>query len=552
WWKVDLQAPVQSAEVILYFRTDYITRRNGVQLYTSEKNSREPKEGNLCHTVTGRRDGRGIPDVLDVTCRGTWRYLTVYTETNNDGNGAMLDFAEVQVWTCSADMYGANCNKSCNSRHCYGSTDSCDSITGACSSGMCQMGWTGTDCAECPNGKYGANCAKECSSRHCKTISSACDLVSGACPEDGCEDGWMGSDCSTECSTGKYGVMCGKECSSRHCKTSSTTCDHISGACPDDGCEAGWMGQDCTLACASGKYGANCTRDCSSRHCNISSLTCDQISGACPSGGCNPGWMGTDCATGKEMILTQLEESSTETLLHMKKFLSQMILDYRLGQQVTVVVMSVEFFLESNVSGGPEVPLNYIGQLSHGGSIGDLSRERDGASVDKRAVIGGTIGTVLLLLGIGQCIYLRKHERLKADRTKDGVSGTEDIEAIPIPAEEEEYYAELKEEYVGPVPIPAEEDEEYVEPVPVPGEEDEDEEYVEPVPVPGEEDEEYVEPVPVPGEEDEEYVEPIPGPGEEDEEYVEPIPGPGEEDEEYVEPIPGPGEEDEYYDDCRS
>ncbi|XP_046553384.1 multiple epidermal growth factor-like domains protein 10 isoform X11 [Haliotis rubra] len=294
WWKVDLQTQVQSARIILYFRTNYKYRRNGVQLYTSGKNSSEPTEGNLCHTVTGRRDGTGIGDVLNVTCLGTWRYLTVYTETDNDGYGAILDFDEVQVWTCLVGMYGVNCNKACNSRHCYGSTESCDSVTGACSSGQCQTGWTGTDCAVCASGQYGANCAKDCSSRHCKTSSPKCDRISGACPTGGCDAGWMGTDCSTECASGYYGANCGKNCTLRHCKGDSS-CDRIQGLCKG-GCAAGYDGTDCTEACTSQMYGPNCVSSCSARHCKTNSSTCDGASGECL-GGCEDGWTEIDCSS---------------------------------------------------------------------------------------------------------------------------------------------------------------------------------------------------------------------------------------------------------------
>ncbi|XP_071117091.1 angiopoietin-1 receptor-like [Haliotis cracherodii] len=195
WWKVDLQKEVESAQVTIYFRTDYRTRRNGVQLYTSVTNSSDPKEGSLCHTVTGRPDGTDISAVLNVTCPGTWRYLTVYTETDNDGDGAVLDFVEVQVWTCTSE-------------------------------------------------KYGPNCAIDCSSRYCKTASTTCDGRTGACP-GGCEDGWTGIDCSRPCVDGMYGQGCNYSCRSRHCSTtSSNICNHVTGKC-SDGCTRGFMGDDC-------------------------------------------------------------------------------------------------------------------------------------------------------------------------------------------------------------------------------------------------------------------------------------------------------------------
>ncbi|XP_067678673.1 uncharacterized protein [Haliotis asinina] len=209
WWKVDLQTTVRSARVTLYFRTDFKYRRNGVHLYTSETNSVHPKEGNLCHNVTGRPDGADIPDVLNVICPGTWRYLTVYTDTDNDGDGPVLDFAEVQVWICTVGMYGPDCTRSCSSRHCKVLSSTCDHITGTCRAGGCQDGWMGVDCTtECPSGAYGANCAKNCSSRPCKTSSTSCNRISGACPDDGCEDGWMGADCTKDGSKDGGAVAC--------------------------------------------------------------------------------------------------------------------------------------------------------------------------------------------------------------------------------------------------------------------------------------------------------------------------------------------------------
>ncbi|XP_071117089.1 uncharacterized protein [Haliotis cracherodii] len=146
WWKVFLQREVRSAQVKIFFRADYKKRRKGVQLYTSVTDSPDPKGGSLCHTVTGLPDGTNIPDVLNVTCPGTWRSLTVYTETDNDGRGAVLDFAEVQVWTCTSGYYETNCGQRCGARHCK-SDSSCDVIQGQCVGG-CAAGYQGTDCIQ--------------------------------------------------------------------------------------------------------------------------------------------------------------------------------------------------------------------------------------------------------------------------------------------------------------------------------------------------------------------------------------------------------------------
>ncbi|XP_067678666.1 uncharacterized protein [Haliotis asinina] len=241
WWKVDLQTLVHSAQIILYFRTNYKYRRNGVHLYTSGASSSEPKEGNLCHTVKGRPNGTDIDDVLNVTCPGTWRYLTVYTDTDNDGGGAILDFAEVQVWICVGGKYGPSCAQNCDSRHCKVFTSPCDHITGTCPAGGCQDGWTGVDCSTaCGSGKYGANCAKDCSSRQCMTFSPTCDRFTGACPADRCKDGWTEVDCTAECKLGTYGPDCSR------CGHCDITCNVEDGRCAGE-CLDGFTGDRCDV-----------------------------------------------------------------------------------------------------------------------------------------------------------------------------------------------------------------------------------------------------------------------------------------------------------------
>ncbi|XP_071116890.1 receptor-type tyrosine-protein phosphatase alpha-like [Haliotis cracherodii] len=292
WWKVDLQSQVQSALVTLYFSTVAKLRRNGVQLYTSMTNSSDPKQGNLCHSVTGRANGTDIPDVLNVTCPGAWRYLTVYTETYNDEYSAFLDFVEVQVWTCSTGYYGSNCDQSCAARHCK-SDSRCDVIGGLCDGG-CAAGYQGTDCTQvCTSMMYGPNCASNCSSRHCKTPSSTCDRVTGQCP-GGCGDGWKETDCSRTCTSMMYGPNCASNCSSRHCKTPSSTCDRATGQCPG-GCGDGWTEIDCSRKCPSGTYGINCKKTCG--HC-ANNNTCHHVNGGCPDG-CQAGWKLDLCQKGE-------------------------------------------------------------------------------------------------------------------------------------------------------------------------------------------------------------------------------------------------------------
>ncbi|XP_071118456.1 uncharacterized protein [Haliotis cracherodii] len=147
WWKVDLQKQVQSALVILYFRTDYKFRRNGIKLYISLQNSTDAHHDRLCHTIVGAADGTDISDIYNVTCSETWRYLTVYTETDNDGQGAILDFAEVQVSACAPEYYGADCGQLCAERHCKVNSSCDDKMQGQCVGG-CADGYQGTDCTQ--------------------------------------------------------------------------------------------------------------------------------------------------------------------------------------------------------------------------------------------------------------------------------------------------------------------------------------------------------------------------------------------------------------------
>ncbi|XP_071117364.1 uncharacterized protein [Haliotis cracherodii] len=284
WWKVDLEMEVHSPLVRLFFRYDYMKRRKGIQFYTSQTDSPDPKEGDLCYTVTGRADGRDIPDVLYANCSGAWRYLTVYTETNNDGGGAVLDFAEVEVWIlpgcATGQRYGPNCRKSCIARHCK-MVSSCDVTQGACDGG-CKAGWRGTDCTQvCPGGVYGVDCSNACG--RCGNNSS-CHHVTGICPE-GCETGWQLDLCKEACPKGKYGVNCLSACG--HC---NGTCDLVEGRCLH-GCSNGYIGPRClrAIACPKGKYGVNCLSACG--HCNG---TCDVVDGRCLHG-CSNGYIGPRC-----------------------------------------------------------------------------------------------------------------------------------------------------------------------------------------------------------------------------------------------------------------
>ena len=57
----------------------------------------QPDTSNFCHTVDGAADGSNIPRVYAFVCDARGRYLTISTVSNNDGDGAVLDFGEVKL-----------------------------------------------------------------------------------------------------------------------------------------------------------------------------------------------------------------------------------------------------------------------------------------------------------------------------------------------------------------------------------------------------------------------------------------------------------------------
>ncbi|XP_052228557.1 receptor-type tyrosine-protein phosphatase T-like isoform X3 [Dreissena polymorpha] len=176
---------------------------------------------------------------------------------------------------CPLGSYSVNCSKQC---HCR--MGSCDSVTGACSNGICADGWKGMACNEnCPLGSYSVNCSKQC---HCRVGS--CDSVTGACSNGICADGWKGMACNENCPLGSYSVNCSKQC---HCRVGS--CDSVTGACSNGICADGWKGMACNENCPLGSYSVNCSKQC---HCRVG---CDSVTGACWNGICADGWKGMAC-----------------------------------------------------------------------------------------------------------------------------------------------------------------------------------------------------------------------------------------------------------------
>ncbi|XP_048256440.1 receptor-type tyrosine-protein phosphatase alpha-like isoform X2 [Haliotis rufescens] len=293
WWRLDLGQTTLIHDVIIYFRKQYIVRRNGIQIYIAETTTTQPA-GVSCYNVTGNRNGTDIPDVLNATCSGEGRYLVLYTTTvNNEINNVsvpVMDFCEVEVDVCGNGTFGADCDNYC---HCDGAV--CDYVSGVCPSGVCLPGWQPNKCdTACTLGNYGRNCYQTCSDRNCKGDNSSCDSATGQCV-GGCRTGWNGTDCTQKCMS-TYGDDCANMCSARNCSgASSSVCDHVTGMC-DKGCSPGWKDTDCTKECVQGlEYGSGCVGNCSARKCTGGSGTCPKDAGRCDSG-CQLGWQGEDCA----------------------------------------------------------------------------------------------------------------------------------------------------------------------------------------------------------------------------------------------------------------
>ncbi|XP_041357586.1 uncharacterized protein LOC121374547 [Gigantopelta aegis] len=103
WWEVDLGKEYFIHQVVIYFRTNWKWRRNGIQVYTSVS-PQQINTGQSCgEQITGNMDGSDIADVTSRTCDVIGRYVTLYTDTVNKGTcnlcdgGKAMDFCEVFV-----------------------------------------------------------------------------------------------------------------------------------------------------------------------------------------------------------------------------------------------------------------------------------------------------------------------------------------------------------------------------------------------------------------------------------------------------------------------
>ncbi|KAH9496275.1 hypothetical protein Btru_017967 [Bulinus truncatus] len=184
-------------------------------------------------------------------------------------------FVVVNVFSaCPPGFYGPQCTDQCP-QNC---------ADGICTNGFCKScapGWKGFKCDKaCDFGTYGKDCKKFCSYQ-CSIGS--CDTVTGACTS-GCIEGYKPPTCEDTCDDGLYGTNCTSRCSI-HCV--NKTCDKITGKCS---CEVGYTGDTCNDTCQNGFYGANCTQTCST---NCLNQSCDNVNGYCKD--CGPGKTGNLC-----------------------------------------------------------------------------------------------------------------------------------------------------------------------------------------------------------------------------------------------------------------
>ncbi|XP_048252749.1 uncharacterized protein LOC124144893 isoform X2 [Haliotis rufescens] len=239
----------------LYLRHDHRARDKGMQILVGEQ---------MCYNWS---QNVTPSSVVDVTCR---QPLAGNKVTIQIPRRTFVTLCEVLIFVCSDGWFGDDCEQECN---CLNSTETCDKITGACSSG-CRPGFNGTDCLTlCSDGWFGDGCGERC---NCLNSTETCDKITGAC-SSGCRPGFNGTDCQTLCPDGFYGTNCALRCG--NCINDVKMCNRSTGACPR-GCTAGWLGETCLQSCSVGMYGVNCTSEC--QHCL--NFQCNNRDGSCIDG----------------------------------------------------------------------------------------------------------------------------------------------------------------------------------------------------------------------------------------------------------------------------
>ncbi|KAJ8305721.1 hypothetical protein KUTeg_016266 [Tegillarca granosa] len=215
WWQVDLLMYSEIKDVTIYYRNDTGSETrllDGFKIYISNGPSNwRNKEPCFKDTTPGYPSS-----ILNVTCVGYGRYVTVYNDHYHEADGAILELCEVQVFGCKSGTYGWECRKSCPLT-CQ--ENRCDPYMAHC-------------LKACADNYFGLNCEKFC---HCK--NDGCNPENGHCFVPGCKAGYKGVNCTTACGGN---VFCNSSC---NCETGG--CDIVTGMCVVPGCRAGWKGKGC-------------------------------------------------------------------------------------------------------------------------------------------------------------------------------------------------------------------------------------------------------------------------------------------------------------------
>ncbi|XP_071018932.1 laminin subunit alpha-4-like isoform X2 [Oncorhynchus clarkii lewisi] len=215
-----------------------------------------------------------------------------------------LHWEQQSVMKVCAKLYFLSNQKKCLPCNCKGHSETCEDITGVCTS--CQDHTTGNFCEICEDGympdvaNHGRHSCQPCAcplSSPSNNFAEHCDRSSNIL-RCNCQEGYAGHYCE-RCAPGFYGnpMVIGDSCKSCDCNGNSdpnhifNECHNVTGFCQN--CWGDTAGANCER-CAPGFYGdaisaKNC-RVCECSKCGTAS--CDDRTGTCH---CKPGVTGQLC-----------------------------------------------------------------------------------------------------------------------------------------------------------------------------------------------------------------------------------------------------------------
>uniref|UniRef100_A0A8C7WEV2 Laminin, alpha 4 n=1 Tax=Oncorhynchus mykiss TaxID=8022 RepID=A0A8C7WEV2_ONCMY len=216
----------------------------------------------------------------------------------------VLSEIAVSSFNVCAKLYFLSNQKKCLPCNCKGHSETCEDITGVCTS--CQDHTTGNFCEICEDGympdvaNHGRHSCQPCAcplSSPSNNFAEHCDRSSNIL-RCNCQEGYAGHYCE-RCAPGFYGnpMVIGDSCKSCDCNGNSdpnhifNECHNVTGFCQN--CWGDTAGANCER-CAPGFYGdaisaKNC-RVCECSKCGTAS--CDDRTGTCH---CKPGVTGQLC-----------------------------------------------------------------------------------------------------------------------------------------------------------------------------------------------------------------------------------------------------------------